>query len=143
MTPTPQLRIELRGNLDERIPPGGTDTLTAFPDEEIDELLLVSQSVPEASWRGWMRKGVRVASGGGMTKVTFGTEAFSFTDPLKLADLAQKQAEYWYGLIPTDLLPVVSTAPAYAVGVCEAEMPGINTPVKPRGYDPSRLLTEW
>lgn len=61
MNPTPELRERLRRLLDERIPPGGSDADTRFPDAELDEILAEAANLYLAAAEGWRRKAAMVA----------------------------------------------------------------------------------
>jgi len=56
MTPTAELREELRELLDEVIPEGGTESDTRFTDVQLDRLLEHSRNIYAAAAEGWTRK---------------------------------------------------------------------------------------
>lgn len=56
MTPTDELRTELRGLIDEAIPDGGTADDTRFTQDQIDRLLAKNENVYFAAADGWTRK---------------------------------------------------------------------------------------
>lgn len=56
MTPTDDLRTELRELLDEEIPSGGSESNTRFTTAQIDRLLTQAANVNEAAAAGWLRK---------------------------------------------------------------------------------------
>lgn len=128
MDPTDTLRRVLRGNLEERIPPGGSQTDTLFANDEIDELLIDSGSIEEASWRGWLRKGLRVLQPGTLVSANMGSETFKFQDPAALQKIAQGQADYWYGLIPPGDVPASVVPGSRVIEVAGPVLPGINAP---------------
>src|SRR5262245_31787177 len=109
MTPTDDLRLTLRMNLDETIPPGGTDADTMFTDAEIDNLLMQSQTIEEASWRGWVIKGIRLATAtaGGLVQAQMGSENFKWADPSDILDFCKDMAKFWYDQIPPGMAPQV------------------------------------
>lgn len=56
MTPTDELRTELRELLDEEIPAGGSEADTRFTNAQIDRLLMQARNVYFAAAEGWTRK---------------------------------------------------------------------------------------
>lgn len=56
MTPTDDLRTELRELLDEVIPAGGTESDTRFTAIQVDKLLTAADNVYLAAAAGWLRK---------------------------------------------------------------------------------------
>lgn len=56
MTPTADLRTELRELLDEEIPAGGSESDTRFIDAQLDRLLTNAENVYLAAADGWTRK---------------------------------------------------------------------------------------
>jgi hypothetical protein len=60
MTPTDDLRDELRELLDEEIPVNGTEADTAFTNERLDRLLQSAANVYAAAAEGWRRKAARI-----------------------------------------------------------------------------------
>lgn len=56
MTPTDELRTELRELLDEEISLGSMDTDTRFTDDQIDAMLTAAHNVYAAAAAGWTRK---------------------------------------------------------------------------------------
>ena len=79
MNPTKELRDQLRALLDERIPPGGSESDTRFADAELDEILTRSASLYEAAAEGWLRKAGRAFSErGGMEESRAGNEQTRF-----------------------------------------------------------------
>lgn len=79
MTPTDELRTQLRRMVDEAIPAGGSDTDTRFTNAEIDELLTDASVIEDAAAEGWFRKAARAMSErGGLESSQAGDEAFKF-----------------------------------------------------------------
>ena len=140
MTPTDDLRLTLRMNLNEVIPPGGTDADTMFSDAEIDNLLTQSDTIEEASWRGWVIKGMRLAmaTAGGLTQAQMGSEQFKWTAPTDLFDLCKQMAQYWWDQIPAGMAPSVG-AGALILSIAQVPIPGINAP----SYTPSFQGDPW
>ena len=60
MTPTDELREELRELLDEEIPPTGTEVDTAFTDARLNSLIQSASNLYAAAAEGWRRKAVRI-----------------------------------------------------------------------------------
>lgn len=56
MTPTDELRQELRELLDEAIPAGGTEDDTRFTDVQLNTLLSQASNIYAAASEGWTRK---------------------------------------------------------------------------------------
>ena len=56
MTPTAELREELRELLDEAIPEGGSESDTRFTDAQPDRLLSKSRNIYAAAAEGWTIK---------------------------------------------------------------------------------------
>jgi len=134
MTPTDDLRLTLRMNLDEVIPEGGTDADTLFTDAEIDNLLIQSKTIEEASWRGWVIKGMRLAmqsmsGGGGLISAQMGAEQFKWSEgtTLDLFNLCKQMAEYWWNQIPAGMAPSVGGG-ARILTIQPVPIPGINVP---------------
>ena len=143
MTPTDDLRLTLRMNLDEVIPEGGTDADTLFTNAEIDNLLIQSQTIEEASWRGWVVKGIRLAmsTAGGLISAQMGSEQFKWSDPSDLLDFCKQMAEYWWNQIPPGQSPEVGgvAGGARILSIAAVPMPGINVPY----YTPSDPNDPW
>lgn len=75
MTPTDDLRTELRELLDEVIPAGGTESSTRFTTVQIDRLLTNAQNVYLAAAEGWIRKaGMLQKELGSLTETQAGDE---------------------------------------------------------------------
>lgn len=136
MTPTDDLRLTLRMNLNEVIPPGGSDTDTLFLDAEIDNLLTQSQSIEEASWRGWVIKGMRLAmdamssTGGGLVSAQMGAEQFKWAEAsiTDLFDLCKQMAQYWWDRIPAGMAPSLGGGGARILTIATVPIPGVNAP---------------
>ena len=139
MTPTDDLRLTLRMNLDETVPPGGTDADTMFTDAEIDNLLISSQTIEEASWRGWVIKGMRIAMAtlGNLTQADMGAESFRWADPKDLLDFCKEMAGMWWDQIPAGMAPTIGGG-ALILSIAPVPMPGINVPVTP-----SMMSDQW
>jgi len=56
VTPTEDLRTELRELLDEVVPAGGTESDTRFTDTQLDRLLSRAKNVYAAASEGWTLK---------------------------------------------------------------------------------------
>jgi hypothetical protein len=93
VTPTDELREQLRLLLDETIPEGGTAADTLFTDAELDLLLTLSSTLDQAAAAGWKLKAQRVMSPTAVVEARFGSESFRFTSPKDLADFALGMAQ--------------------------------------------------
>lgn len=137
MTPTDDLRLTLRMNLNEMIPEGGTDADTMFLDAEIDNLLIQSKTIEEASWRGWVVKCMRLAEaslsggggGGALVQAQMGSEQFKWSEPTQ-ADISsgcQDIVKYWWDQIPLGTAPSIGGG-ARILTIAQVPIPGINVP---------------
>lgn len=79
MTPTSELRAQLRVLADESIPAGGSDADTRFTDAELDQILTAASSVESAAAEAWRRKAARAFSErGGIERSSVGDERTEF-----------------------------------------------------------------
>lgn len=97
MTPSPELRDQLRLLVDESIPAGGTDADTLFTDREIDLLLNASPTLEQAAAAGWRLKAQRQMNPSAVVQARFGSESFTFVSPDKLAAFALDMAQRFAG----------------------------------------------
>lgn len=101
MTPTPELRTELRELIDEVIPPGGTEADTRFTDAQIDALLVAATDINEAAANGWTRKAAKAMSErGGLQESQAGNERLKFVTLESYRDHCLQMAEMFRGLVP-------------------------------------------
>jgi hypothetical protein len=100
VTPTPTLEAALRSNLEEVIPPGGTESDTMFSNAEVDALLTSAGSVEEASWLGWTKKAIRLFKPGTLVSARVGNESYQFIGPADARKAALEMAEFFRNLIP-------------------------------------------
>jgi hypothetical protein len=150
VTPTDDLRLTLRMNLDETIPPGGTDADTMFTDAEIDNLLTQSQTIEEASWRGWVVKCMRLtlqaleSGGGALVQFQMGSEQFKWSEggSGNVGDICKSMIEFWWNQIPAGMVPTVGSGGARILSIQAVPMPGINTPYYTPS-DPNTLVDPW
>lgn len=152
MTPTDDLRLTLRMNLNEPIPSGGTDADTMFTNAEIDNLLIQSQTIEEASWRGWVVKCMRLqlqaleTGGGVLVQAQMGSEQFKWSEgaAVNITDICKSMVEYWWNQIPADMLPNggVLSGGARILSIQAVPMPGINSPFYTPS-DPNSLGDPW
>ena len=56
MTPTDELREQLRELMDEVIPDGGAASDTRFADDQLDRILIAARNLYAAAAEGWTRK---------------------------------------------------------------------------------------
>ena len=148
MTPTSELRDELRDNVQEPVLPGMSDTDTAFRDAELDRYLLASGSIEEASWRAWEAKAVKVLTPGALVESQVGSERLKFLGPLDLRKAYLEEAARWQARIP--VADGGATGTMLAVTVCGPEVAGVTVPANRGIWDPehpcstdaSRLWTD-
>lgn len=94
MTPTDELREELRELLDEEIPEGGTDQDTAFTDARLDRLLQSASNLYAAAAEGWRRKAAKIQKRlGDIASYQTGAEQYERVDLSKALAAALKMAE--------------------------------------------------
>ncbi len=87
MTPTEELRTEIRELLDEVIPEGGTESDTRFTNMQIDALLTAAREINQAAAEGWTRKALRAMSErGGLQEIQAGDEKLKFVDLVEYRD---------------------------------------------------------
>ena len=81
MTPTLDLREELRELLDEEIPLGGTEADTGFTDAQIKRLLEAAISIYAAAAEGWRRKAGKIQKQlGHYSSYQAGTEKYEYVN---------------------------------------------------------------
>ncbi|MFY9495934.1 MAG: hypothetical protein WAP29_02305, partial [Halanaerobiales bacterium] len=81
MTPTAELREELRELLDEVIPAGGADSDTRFTDAQLDRILAKTRNIYAAAAEGWTRKAAMVQREIGQIKsYSVGQEKYDMAD---------------------------------------------------------------
>ena len=94
MTPTAELREELRELLDEVIPEGGAESDTRFTDAQLDRLLGKSRNIYAAAAEGWTRKAAMFQREMGQIKsYSVGQERYDMADLTSLLEYALKMAE--------------------------------------------------
>lgn len=102
MTPTSELRTQLRALIDEAIPPGGTDADTRFSDAEIEAFLLAAATLNAAAAAGWMAKAGKAAGErGGLIEVGVGTERMRWISPVDYREHCIAMAGYYSDLAGT------------------------------------------
>lgn len=101
MTPTDELREELRELLDEVIPSGGTESDTRFTDAQIDKLLTRVRDINEAAAAGWKLKAAwAMSERGGLEESSAGDEKHKFVSLEKYRDHCLAMAEMYAELAP-------------------------------------------
>ena len=101
MTPTPEMRAELRELIDEVIPAGGTEADTRFTDAQLDALIEKASVIEEAAAAAWERKGLRAMSErGGLQESQVGSERMKFVTIESYRDHCFAMAAYFRGKIP-------------------------------------------
>lgn len=94
MTPTAELREELRELLDEVIPEGGTESDTRFTDAQLDRILAQTRNIYAAAAEGWTRKAAMAQREIGQIKsYSVGQEKYDMADLTSLLEYALKMAE--------------------------------------------------
>ena len=113
MTPSQELRDQLRELIDERIPPGGTDADTRFSDAELDRILQAASTLNQAAAEGWRRKAARALSErGGLVSAGAGDERFEFVSPKEFREHCLQMADYYASLdAPGTTLMEIDTRP--------------------------------
>jgi hypothetical protein len=150
MTPTDDLRLTLRMNLDEVIDAGETAADTLFSDAEIDNLLLQSQTIEEASWRGWVVKCMRLSmqalesGGGGLVSAQMGSEQFKWSESAagNVTEVCTDIVQYWWDQIPAGLAPAGGGGGARILSIRAVPLPGINAPYT-TSSDPNSYGDPW
>ncbi len=99
MTPSKEVREELRELLDEEIPKGGTDKDTAFTDARLDRLIQSASNLYAAAAEGWRRKAAKIQKRlGDVASYTTGAEQYERVDLSKALAAALKMAETFDGM---------------------------------------------
>lgn len=93
MTPSANLRVQLRALTDEVIPAGGSELDTRFTDAELDQILLAASTIESAAAEVWRRKAARAFSErGGIERSSAGDERVEFVSIEKYRDHCLKMA---------------------------------------------------
>jgi len=94
MTPTEELRLELRELLDEVIPEGGMESDTRFTDAQLDKLLTKANNIYAAAAEGWTRKAAMLQRElGQVESYSIGQEQYDMRKLKDMLDYALKMAE--------------------------------------------------
>lgn len=101
MTPTADLRTELRELLDEIIPSGGTESDTRFTTARIDSMLTAAASIYEAAADGWTLKAARAFSErGGLEQTTAGNETLKFASLTDYYNYCKEMSATFESMVP-------------------------------------------
>ncbi len=101
LVPTPELRLELRRLLDERILGGMTVVDTRFSDVELDSLLIVAAHINSAAAAGWRIKASRAMSErGGLEASQAGDEKHTFVSLSGYRDHCLTMAQMYSQMVP-------------------------------------------
>jgi len=120
MTPTADIREELRELLDEEIPEGGTDQDTAFTDARLDRLIQSASNLYAAAAEGWRRKAAKIQKRlGDIASYQTGAEQYERVDLSKALAAALKMAETFDGMADA---PVPNAAGSFMFNV---KRPGV------------------
>ncbi|MBU5441214.1 hypothetical protein [Paenibacillus sp. MSJ-34] len=99
MTPTSDLREELRELLDEEIPLGGTEADTAFTDAQLNRMLNQAPNIYAAAAEGWRRKAAKIQKRlGDIVSYQTGAEQYERVDLSKALAASLKMAETFDGM---------------------------------------------
>jgi len=118
MTPTDELRTELRELLDEVIPEGGTESDTRFLNTQIDALLTAASDINEAAASGWTRKALwAMSERGGLQESQAGNEKLKFVDLEKYRDHCLAMAKMFRDQVPAKGSRLLAFDPPDVLGV--------------------------
>lgn len=96
MTPTDELRQELRELLDEVIPEGGTESDTRFTNAQIDRLLERASNIYAAAAVGWTLKAAMFQRElGKIESYSIGQEKYDLRKLKDMLEYALKMAEIY------------------------------------------------
>jgi len=96
MTPTDELRQELRELLDEVIPEGGSESDTRFTDTQLDRLLSRANNIYAAAAEGWTRKAAMLQKElGQIESYGVGQERYDMRKLKDMLNFALKMAEIY------------------------------------------------
>lgn len=96
MTPTEDLRTELRELIAEVIPAGGTDADTRFTSTQIDRLLTRAANINVAAAHGWtLKANMLMGENGGLQGYSVGQEKYTFTSLDDALEFCQNRAAYY------------------------------------------------
>lgn len=108
MTPTVELREELRELLDEVIPAGGADSDTRFTDAQLDKLLTRANNVYAAAAEGWTRKAAMFQRElGQVESYSVGQERYDIAKAKDLLEYALKMAETYSRMATSSMGSVI------------------------------------
>ena len=108
MTPTIELRNELRELLNEVIPDGGTESDTRFTDAQLDRILAKTRNIYAAAAEGWTRKAAMVQREIGQIKsYSVGQEKYDMADLTSLLEYALKMAETYSRMAASSMGSVI------------------------------------
>ena len=96
MTPTDELREELREMIAEVIPPGGTEASTRFTTAQIDRILTRAANINVAAAQGWtMKANMLMGEHDGLQGYSVGQEKYTFTSLDDALEFCQNRATYY------------------------------------------------
>lgn len=122
MTPTDELRKELRELLDEEIPSGGSEGDTRFTNTQIDKLIQSASCIEEAAAEGWKRKALRAMSErGGLQESQAGDEKHKFIDLEKYRDHCLAMTKMFADMVPGRGSRMFNLDPPDVLGTREQE----------------------
>jgi len=96
VTPTDELREELREMIAEVIPPGGTEASTRFTTAQIDRILTRAANINVAAAQGWtMKANMLMGEHDGLQGYSVGQEKYTFTSLDDALEFCQNRATYY------------------------------------------------
>lgn len=108
MTPTEELREELRELLDEVIPEGGAESDTRFSDAQINRLLSKSKNIYAAAAEGWTRKAAMFQREvGQIQSYSVGQEKYEMAKAKDLLEYALKMAETYKHMAASGVVSIM------------------------------------
>jgi len=96
MTPTDELRTELRELLDEVIPEGGSESDTRFTDTQLDRLLSRANNIYAVAAAGWtLKAGMYQQELGEIKSYAVGQERYDMRELQDMVSFALRMAEVY------------------------------------------------
>jgi hypothetical protein len=108
MTPSAELREELRELLDEVISQGGNESNTRFTDVQLDKLLSKSRNIYAAAAEGWTRKAAMIQRElGQIQSYAVGQERYDMAKAKDLLEYALRMAETYSRMAASSMGSVI------------------------------------
>jgi hypothetical protein len=113
MTPTDDLREELRELIAEVIPAGGTDADTRFMTTQIDRLLTRAANINAAAAQGWtLKANMLMGENDGLQGYSVGQEKYTFTELDDALEFCQNRAAHYSKLAGAGSMIIAVTPPS-------------------------------